>query len=259
MNKPLPKLKNFNDTRDSLRQAMQPLRSTRLGGSDVLPNNLNYGTFPTKYGATTGQLNFGGELQLDFLKLEIRYEKDGKEIFEVPLNGKDQVSLFNEVFEKFGEAGISLEPERDKITEKSEFKLDSSVAKEYAETQHRVYTAMDKFRSGLTGTNTPIILWPHGFDLSFLSFIKGNKEGKDPHINFGFSPGFGEQRPYLYFYVWPVKEELFEVKLPLEGKWNKDWGTPGVSFGYDGLREVEDPEETIYKTLSSILNMVNGN
>ncbi len=249
MNKKLPQLNSTKRTLESLREAMQPLRSARFGGCAPLPNKIQYSVHSRSYGASTGELTFGGELQLDYVKAEIRYVKNDKMVFTVPLKGENQVSLADKVFDLFKEHKCDIEPDREKITETTTFDIDVQVAKNYAEAQHRISTALAKAQGHMNGYKTAVALWPHGFDLSFLWFKDGHDEMKDPHMNFGFSPGFGEDEPYLYFYAWPTPAEMLQKKLPEGGKWQSTWSAPGAVFGYSTLQKQANPEEYIEKLL----------
>lgn len=248
----LAKLKNWKNTKNALHQSMQVLRSTRLLQADPLPNGLHYASFIRPFGATTGPLKFGGELKINFPKLAVIYEKDGSEIFSVGLSGHNLISLFDEVFSRFKRVGLKLNPERKKVTSSEQFKLNSGHAKAYAQIQFRVYTALARLKAHLLGTQTPVVLWPHGFDLSFIWFARGINERKDPHMNFGFSPGDKSiPRPYLYFYAWPAPKGLLKKKLPANGRWVEVWRTPGAVFDLDAFAKESDPEEAITQTLLS--------
>ncbi|PJF41706.1 MAG: hypothetical protein D6737_10495 [Chloroflexi bacterium] len=255
----LPPLNNWESTRAALHQSLQPLRSTRLLGSEEQPNELHYSTWPTPYGATTGPLNFGGELKLDYGRGAVIYERDGAEVFGVTLQGKNQTSLFDAVFAEFEKAGHEFEPNRSKVTETTPYDFNPSLAKDYAEAQWRVYTAMARFKATVFGAQSPIVLWPHGFDLSTLWFPAGVDEHKDPQMNFGFSPGTPD-RPYLYFYAWPHPAELPEAEterppLPYNGQW-VTWSGPGAMFMYDDFVNEANPEEAITNALRAAYELV---
>ena len=263
----LPPLSNWDDTRTALHQAMQPLRSARLLGVDPMPNDLHYSTLPTRSGASTGPLSFGGALQLDYASGAIVYQREGQAVFSVALEGHHQTSLFDAVFAELAKAGHNLEPNRSKVTETAPFKLDLGQAKTYAEVQHRMYGVLAEVKSHMYGPQTPLVLWPHGFDLSTLWFAAGMNEHEDPQINFGFSPGTPDVgQPYFYFYAWPLPDGLSDQLHPAL-TWNTDWGTPGAVLTYDKFANEPDPEAMAaailiesYHTASSLLkaNVASG-
>jgi len=245
MIKKLPQLTNSRRTLESLREAMQPLRSARFAGCAPLPNKIQYSVHSRPYGASTGELTYGGELQLDYIKAEIRYVKEDKILFKVSLEGENQVSLSDKVFALLDDNKCDIEPDKEKITETTTFDIDPEIAKNYAEAQHRISTVLARAQGHMNGYKTSVALWPHGFDLSFLWFKDGHDEMKDPHMNFGFSPGLGEDEPYLYFYAWPTPPEMLAKELPEGGKWQSTWSAPGAVFGYSTLQKQENPEEYI--------------
>lgn len=249
---PLPALSNWEATRTALHQSLHVLRSTRLLGVDPLPNSLEYGTFPTAYGATTGPLKFGGELQLDFTEAAIIYRKDGVDVFSVPLTGHNQTSLFDTVFAKFGKAGHHFQPNRGKITNTTPFNLNRETAQNYAGVMWRMYTALARVRGRFLGWMTPVTLWAHGFDLSLLWFPGGTEESKDPHLNFGFSPFTPDVgQPYVYFYASPVIPGL-DAAVPSPMRWHTAWATPGGVLEYEKFAGASDPEAVVEDVLLQV-------
>lgn len=254
----LPELNDWDATRTALHQSMQVLRSTRLLGSKPLPNDLHYSAIPISNGATTGLLSFGGALQLNYRRAAIVYLKDGGEVFHIPLEGHNQTSLFDATFAAFARVGHNLEPNRSKITETTAFNLNPDTATHYAEIQWRMFMVLSVLKGRMLGGQTPVALWPHGFDLSTLWFVDGMNEHEDPHVNFGFSPGTPDiGQPYFYFYAWPVPEGLAD-KLPESITWHTAWSTPGGILRYDQFANNDTPEALPGNTLISVYNTVSA-
>jgi hypothetical protein len=247
----LPDLSNWDDTKSALHQSMQVLRSTRLLGVDPMPSDLHYSTIPTPYGASSGELNFGGELRLDYGRAVYIYLKDGADVFTVSLESKNQTSLFDTVFAEVEQAGHSLEPNRAKVTQTTPFALDKSVAATYAELQWRMYGILGKLKGRMYGPQTPIALWPHGFDISSRWYVDGMNEREDPHVNFGFSPGTPDVgQPYFYFYAWPAPDGLSQ-KLPDAITWNAEWGVPGGFLKYEQFANESDPDGMVLEIMTA--------
>jgi hypothetical protein len=261
----LPDLSNWDETRTALHQSMQTLRSTRLLGVDPMPNELEYSAIPIASGATTGPLSFGGELQLDFTRTAVIYERDGAETFAIGLQGYNQTSLFDAVFNAFGRVGQRLDPNRNKVTETKPFQPDIGQAKTYAEVMWRMFGTLARLKARMYGPQTPIALWPHGFDLSTIWFVDGMDERHNPHINFGFSPGTPDVgQPYFYFYAWPVPDGL-DKQIPSLAEWHTEWGTPGGVIRYERFARESDPETVVadalveaYRTASGLLKAAAG-
>jgi len=244
----LPKLENWVKTRDSLRLALEPLRSARLEGTSELPNALHHALFPHFAGARTGPLSFGGELFLDYTTQKIVFRQNEKKVFEVPLAGYSQKYLFQQTAEEFKKLNINISPYKDKVESGEELDINPEHAEKYAQLQFRVFNAMARARGHFFGVQTPISIWPHGFDLSTVWFPGGADESRDPHMNFGFSPGYaGIDEPYLYFYAWPVPQGLLETELPMGGFWYKDWATPTAVILLSSFAGSENPDREITK------------
>jgi hypothetical protein len=207
---------------------------------------------PIPSGASTGPLKFGGELLLDYARAAIIYRQDGMDVFSVGLAEQHQTSLFDAVFEQFTKAGHNFEANRAKITETRVFSVNLELAAAYAEVQWRMYTALSWVKGRMLGPQTPIMLWPHGFDLSTLWFVDGMNEREDPHINIGFSPGTPDVgQPYVYFYTWSSPEGL-AAKLPPNVVWHTGWSAPGGYIKYESFANTSDPEGIVLDAMSQV-------
>ena len=120
------------------------------------------------------------------------------------------------MFDAFEQVVHKLDPDRKKVTETTPFQPDSDQAKTYAQVMWRMFGTLARLKAHMYGPQTPIALWPHGFDLSTIWFVDGMEERYDPHINFGFSPGTPDVgQPYFYFYAWPVPGGALGAGYPL--------------------------------------------
>jgi hypothetical protein len=171
----------------------------------------------------------------------------------IPLAGHAQISLADAVVEAFAQAGYKVEPNRAKITHETPLEVDAGLAADYAEALYRVFTALARFRARLLGPLSPMIVWPHGFDLSFLWFAgQGMEERQDAHMNFGFSPGSpGLERPYVYSYAWPLPDRLTSLPLPAPSRWHTT-GWTGMLLDYDQFARDRDPEGVIESVLRDV-------
>lgn len=248
----LPTLTNWNDTKTALHQAFAPLLLAHLAAVEPLPNALRYGMYPTPFGATTFSLSTGGRLELDYLETEIRYIEDNKTIFTVPVEGHSQKSLTEAVFSELTSAGHPLRPDMSKSDSTTHLKINPAQAHAYAEVQWRMALVLARVKAHLTGFQTPVLVWGHGFDLSTLWFVDGSDDHNDAHINFGFSPGTPEVgQAYVYFYVFPAQNEL-ENRIPDLFDWNTAWSTPGGVLRYDRFAHENDPESLVVDALLEV-------
>ncbi len=250
---PLPSLLDWDKTRTSLHQASQVIAAVRASVTPPLPNALRLSLYPTHNGLTTGLLPFGGDLLLDFNTLSVAYRQPGEPDARIGLNGHSQWTLAGAVIGLLYEDGHDVNIDRNKLADTTPFDINPQIAADYAYALNTIFTAAARFRARLFGPQSPVVVWPHGFDLSFLWFAgTGADEHTDPHLNFGFSPASsGFERPYLYVYAWPSPEQLAEVPLPPLARLNTDKWT-GMVVKYDDLLGATDPVtviETLYEEI----------
>ncbi len=249
----LPRLTEWTATRDALHQAMQVLRAARKLGVQEQPNWLHLATIPQRRGASTGELSLGGSMHLDYARAAVTWRADGVEQFAIPLEGTNQRALFEDVFDRLRDLGhAGLDPDRAKVTRDEPFALQRSAGEAYAEAQWRLFEAIARYKAGIRGYQTPIALWPHGFDLSTLWFARGEDEAKDPHLNIGFSPGtpdIGEA--YVYVYASPAVDGL-AAHLPEDIQWTTSWSTPGGVLRWSRIRAQADPVSYVADVLTDV-------
>lgn len=253
---PLPSLKQWEMTRAGLHQAAQVLGAVRQQVAEPLPNYLHLGLQVCPEGLTTGPLPFGGELILDFARHAIRYAQDGVQSEQIPLARHNQVSLADAVLVTLTSAGHALLLDRAKLAGQTPFVIEAGLAADYASALNRIHTAMSRFRSALHLPTSPLVLWPHNFDLAFLAFANPEQTDTKLHAGFGFEPRSpGLERPYFYTYIRPTPDALTSETLPPPARWHTE-GWTGVVFDYDDISSRDDPErviqtlfDDIYKTL----------
>lgn len=242
----LPALHDWQATKTNLHRASQILSAARAQVTPPLPNALRLSLFVTREGLTTGPLSFGGDLLLNFTDQSIVYRQPGEPSVKLPIDNHNQSSLAGAVMLMLADEGHDLALDPEKLADHTPLVIDAKIAQDYAAALYTVYTAAARFRARLFGPQSPIVVWPHGFDLSFLWFAgAGADEHHDRHLNFGFSPGSpGFERPYLYAYASPSPANLAELALPgLVHVITHPW--KGIYVHYDDLLGVKDPEGMI--------------
>lgn len=244
----------------TMHQASKILLTARLLGSDPLPNGLRHSLLPAlnEFALTTGALSFGGELRLNFTNPSIHYVQDGKTLFDVPMDGHTQTSLFHQVYAEFGKLGLSLNPDASKITETLPFEFTPKNTHALYDTMITIYGWIASVKARFLGFQTPLVWWAHGFDLSCLWFPHGGDEHTDSHLNIGFSPGtpdIGE--PYLYFYVYPPLADM-QNDLPEGMTWVTNWSAPGGVLRYSHIIASSEPANVIMSSVWHIYKVVNS-
>ncbi len=252
----LPALLNWDTTRTTLHQAAQVIGAVRAGVAAPEPNWAHLGLRVAPEGLTTGVLPAVGELVLDFRMLTILYKPTTQDRVNFALAEHSQVSLANAIETTLIGLGHPTVLKRDKITSDTNFNMDEETAADYARVLFLLYEIYRSFRESLPGEKSRLVVWPHGFDLSFLWFATKAISEQSPHMAFGFSPySAGLERPYLYTYAYPTPDGLTDIELPVNTKWHtKGW--TGTVTGYDTLISEPDPVPMIENILRQLFTRV---
>lgn len=234
----LPILENWESTRTALHQVALVLSAIRVASSDALPNDLQFSANVVDGGISTTELNIGGELFFDFASFTLIYVRDGEEIFKISAGGYNQQSLMQAVLDEFKKLDIVIEPSMKHITQDTPFAIDMRLAEDYATVVDAVYTMLARFKAKLSGAMSPLVIWPHHFDMAFIWFAtSGTNEHKDPHLAIGFAPfSNGIDRPYFYGYGWSEATGYVQVDVKSPAK--------AITEGYTGLYAEYDALNT---------------
>lgn len=244
---------NQNDlvkTKNALQYAAKLIKEIQFSYyNDKLPQQAEHSLKPHPSGLSTRQLKDLGKLFLNFSDLSISLIKGGDKRFSVSVSGHSAASLAKEVIGKFSEIGVTINTERIKkqISDESQFELNSQISGNYANTIDAVYTAFSRIISRFIGEYqiSPILFWPHGFDMAFITFFTDDlTQGTGPHIMGGFSLGSaGIEEPYIYFYFFGkpndsengkyYPDNIEDVPLPNHSKWHTE-GWKGLVIPYNG-------------------------
>jgi hypothetical protein len=253
---PLPALSNWGTTRTALHQAAQVVGAVRAAVAAPEPNWAHLGLRVLPEGLTTGVLPAIGELVLDFRTLTILYKPTNQHQVGFALAQHSQISLADAVENTLNALGHSTALKRDKITSDTVFDMDADTAADYARVLFLLHEILRSFRESLPGEKSRLVVWPHGFDMSFLWFASEVTSEQAPHMAFGFSPySAGLERPYLYTYAYPVPDGLTDLALPDQTSWHTD-GWTGTVTPYDALVDEPDPVTAIETLLRHLFTQV---
>jgi hypothetical protein len=247
----LPTLEDWNETRDSLHAAAQVVGRVRKTFVPPQPNALHLPLFVTRTGLTTGPMRKDGEtheVNLNLVDSTLHVSFESAPI--MPLT----IANLRRVEEKAAQVAGKFLTNMDAPT--SQLKIDPVISAGYAGALYRIYSSIARFRARLLGRMTPVVVWPHHFDLSFLYFVgDGSDEHQDRHMNFGFAPFSATiERPYVYAYAWPMPKGIMKQSLPEPAQWfDGDWR--GVIMEYDTLVTESDPEYVIENVLAGIFTL----
>jgi hypothetical protein len=184
-------------------------------------------------------------LALDFAAGAILYTPPDREPAGFALIQHTQRSLANAVEAGLSALGHPVTFRRDKLAGDAVLAVDPDQAAGYARALYTIADTIARFRATLPGETSPLIVWPHGFDLSFLWFATERASEDAPHMAFGFSPySAGLARPYFYTYAYPVPEGMLNLRLPPLTRWQTE-GWTGTVTAYDDLTAMPDFAVTI--------------
>lgn len=244
----LPALAEWDATRDALHQIAQVMGAIRVACSDPMPNDLHFSLDVTAQGISTAKMRCGA-LCFDFETLQFTFARGECCEFRLDAAGHSQKSLMRRLLADFGHSVYGIQPSMKHITGDAPFEIDQGQAIAYWEALDAVYTALARFRAKLSGFMTPLVLWPHHFDLGFIWFAAGADEHNDPQIAYGFAPASpGLERPYLYAYAWSKPTGYLELDLPPPAQAVSD-GYTGLYAAYDALREEDQFDAVVEKML----------
>lgn len=252
----LSPLKDWGTTRDNLHSVAQILGRIRKTFIERQPNALHWSLRVTPEGLSTGKLSIG-ELLLNFREGVVTFHQPDATVKRYALDNPDEMAELEDI-------APDVPPTLDgnmnmPVYVEKAYPVDQTAAAEYADTLYTVFTIVSRFRARLYGMMTPVVVWPHHFDLSCLWFINGEADDhKTPHINVGFAPfSDGFPRPYFYVYAWPMPDGITENALPAPAYWyTETW--KGVVIDYDAVRDhsetqIEAMLDEIFKLLSARL------
>lgn len=247
----LPPLTDWDATRDSLHRAAQLVAALQKAFSPTLPNALHLSLLVRPNGLITRPLRFG-HAALDFTTAEITISLRA-ETLRFPLGGQSPRTLQNAILSRLADAKLTQLDAIAPVSDENPFIIAPQAATTYAEALWQIYTAIARVRAEWMGAVTPIVVWPHGFDLSTLYFPGGvPDEHTQPHLNVGFSPtSAGFPRPYIYAYVWPLPDGATLTPLPPLARWTTEQWT-GVVIDYDRLRTTDQPVALLEDTLRTV-------
>lgn len=99
---------------------------------------------------------------------------------------------------------------------------------------------------------SPVVTWPHHFDLASLRTLAG--EGEDAcSIGIGFSPGDGNvDAPYFYVTPWPVPDDESLPELAA-GHWRREGFFGALLPVFDALA-TDDPSATVRAYLQTAIS-----
>jgi len=193
------------------------------------------------------------EIIFDLVNHQLVIESNFREVKRIKLTGQSLCALYEETCSLLTEIGVVLPIKKELFDSGKSGVYDEEAVTGYWYSLKEIDRILNIFRAELSGDTSPVQLWPHHFDMSMSWFSGRLVPGKDPNdveaskeqMMFGFSTG-DETIPDAYFYVlsYPVLEDLSNINLPNDAKWNNEGFKGGVMM-YEAFNTSNNPEEKL--------------
>jgi len=254
----------WRETRDALRLAARSLGAVRRAvappqkhwwhvGLHAGPRGLRTGSIPAPTGAF--------ELTLDLVahRLEGR-SSHGPEI-TVPLRGLSPAALHEALVGFMAE--LDIEPgvvDPAPFTSPEPWTYEGRHAHRLWNALSRLETVFRRFKGEFRRESSPVLLYPHHFDLALSWFSGRLVPGQDPsdpdqadeQLTFGFSTGDTSiPEPYVYVTAYPLPDGLSEVRLDGPAEWHRK-GFEGAVLPYAALVATRAPDNTLIEFLRTV-------
>jgi hypothetical protein len=238
MSKQLPRLvrADLGPTRDCLQDAALAIGSLQRAFLPKHPRQWQYGLEVTMRGISTQAFMVAGEetrAGLDLVRGKLRlgnehwmlkdcYGPAAMKIFRDWLAGK----------------GVEAELEEPKFKAGGQ-QMEKAQVEAYAEALWWLDGRFRTLKASLDeGVTSPILLYPHHFDLSLVWFPHDDEQ----QLALGFSTGDGNvPEPYLYLTAYPEPDGFTAIELAAGAYWQEE-GFSGAVLPYAELQASADPE-----------------
>lgn len=229
---------HFLSTRDYLRDVTLIIGSLQRAFLPEHPRSWQHGLDINMRGPASQTFVAGGKEYLVLLDLVThKLRLDGNK-WQLDQYGTPE--LLNNVKFWLKSKGLDVELDEPELSGKGVFDTDSSNA--YAEALwwcEKQFRALPGKLKG--GVFSPILLYPHHFDLSLVWFPHGD----DKQFGLGFSTGDKDIKgAYIYLTAYPEPDGFTQIDLP-EGAYWQAQGFSGAILPYSALRASDAPEKLI--------------
>ena len=235
----MPKLvgQDLGPTRDYLREVALVLGSLQRAFLPKHPRDWQHGLEVTMRGLSTQAFMMGGKearALLDLVRNKVRLGGD-----KWALKDSDGPELFQEVRLWLQANGVDVELEEPEFANGGR-QFDAVEAGAYAGALWWMEAQFRKLKGDLKGgVVSPILLYPHHFDLSLTWFPHDDER----QVAVGWSTGDETiVEPYVYLTAYPEPAGFKDIKLPGGAYWQSD-GFRGAILPYAALAASADPKE----------------
>lgn len=228
-------------TRDYLHDAAKVLGKLQQAYLPKSPRDWHYGLEVTMRGISTQTFDLNGRPArglLDLVRHKLRLGEENWRLREHP-----PAELFKEAQAWLKAQGSDASIEEPVFAE-GVAEYDHEQADAYAAALWWMNEQFSKLRESLAGgVASPILLYPHHFDLSLARFPFDDER----QIAIGWSTGDETiPEPYIYLTAYPEPADLKHLPLPPEAHWQSD-GFSGAVLLHNTLAASPDPSAVFQK------------
>jgi hypothetical protein len=239
MESKLPKLthKDLAATRDYLQEVVLVIGSLQRAFIEKDPHDWQYGLELGLRGPVTRPLNIAGtdvRASLDLVRAKVRLSGSSWSLkyYAAP-------EILNNIQVWLESRGVQVRLEQPKFTTATRH-FDIQQAQYYATALWWMHEQFRDVKEMLDeGLTSPILLYPHHFDLSLTWFPQNDER----QLALGFSTGDENvPEPYLYLTAYPEPAGFSKLSLPSEAHW-QGGGFSGAILPYSALSSSKHPEQ----------------
>lgn len=229
-------IKELAPTRDRLRDAALVLGKLQQAFLPKHPRDWQRGLEVTMRGISTQTFMIGGtetRASIDLVRHKVRLGGSKWRLDEY-----DGPELFKNVRVWLESQGVKVTLEEPEFGGGKGQRFDAEQATAYAEALWWLDKQFRDLKASLTeGMTSPILLYPHHFDLSLVWFPHDDER----QLTIGWSTGDETiAEPYVYLTAYPEPTGFTELKLPAGTYWQKD-GFSGAILPYAILQASGQP------------------
>jgi hypothetical protein len=231
---PVLDFEHLRATRQYLQDVAKVMGKLQQAFLPKSPHGWQYGLEVTMRGTCTQTFEVDGQptrALLDLVRHKVRFN-DRNWALRTTTPGE----LFNDI-----QSMIDIALDKPKFTDGS-LEYDDEQATKYATALWWMERQFEELKNSLKqGIVSPILLYPHHFDLSLAWFPQGDER----QLSIGFSTGDETiAEPYIYVTSYPDPKSIKKIELPPEAHWQTE-GFVGIVMPYRTLQENTSPKKLL--------------
>lgn len=216
------------------------------------PHDWHKGLEVTKTGLRSQQPTNNERIAVDLVTGQI---STGKSTWKLDgMSSLDVLNGFIEWVKSQPTSGNLALPELQSHISTYDFEQTGLIAK----LNYEANTILTEIKARITlGMTSPVLLFPHHFDVSFVWFPGQPANKANEHqFTYGFSTGDEYiAEPYYYVTEYPLSEKFEKVSFKAPAYWHAE-GFSGAVLKYSEVAKSTNPQELITKYFQTVLSQI---